>query len=296
MTVPTPTSCSARTFRSSGLDLVVLATGMVPNSTNPCAGDRATCRAARRRHRPADRRSPVAGYRNGARSARPQATSRIPPRRPDPQPAVPAGAAYADPGRRLHRTATSSAFPTRPAAPASTPAGPVRRPMDMVQAREDATGATLKAIQALENAQLGRAAHPRSGDLCFPTVRPEGCTQCKRCTVECPFGAIDEDEKSLPMFNESRCRRCGTCMGACPVRIISLRELFGQHGRRPDQGRQYSGRIFGEATHPDAGLRERRLSCARHGGHEPHRYQPIVRVMPVRCLGSVNTASGLPTR
>ena len=101
-------------------------------------------------------------------------------------------------------------------------AGPVRRPMDMAQAIEDATGAALKAIQAVENAEQGRAAHPRSGDLSFPSVRMEGCTQCKRCTVECPFGAIDEDEKRYPVINESRCRRCGTCMGACPVRVISF--------------------------------------------------------------------------
>ncbi|MEI8324097.1 MAG: FAD-dependent oxidoreductase, partial [Betaproteobacteria bacterium] len=63
-------------------------------------------------------------------------------------------------------------------------AGPVRRPMDMLQATDDATGAALKAIQAVENAAQGRAAHPRSGDLSYPIVRLEGCTQCKRCTVE----------------------------------------------------------------------------------------------------------------
>ncbi|MDP2826693.1 MAG: 4Fe-4S binding protein, partial [Sulfuritalea sp.] len=40
--------------------------------------------------------------------------------------------------------------------------------------------------------------------------------------MECPFGAIDEDEKRFPLFNEQRCRRCGTCMGACPVRVISF--------------------------------------------------------------------------
>lgn len=51
-------------------------------------------------------------------------------------------------------------------------AGPVRRPMDMAQAMEDGTGAALKAIQALENSALGRAAHPRSGDLSFPTFTP----------------------------------------------------------------------------------------------------------------------------
>ncbi|MDP2830216.1 MAG: 4Fe-4S dicluster domain-containing protein, partial [Sulfuricellaceae bacterium] len=36
------------------------------------------------------------------------------------------------------------------------------------------------------------------------------------------FGAIDEDAKRFPLFNESCCRRCGTCMGACPVRVISF--------------------------------------------------------------------------
>lgn len=35
-------------------------------------------------------------------------------------------------------------------------AGPVRRPMDMQQAIDDATGAALKAIQAVENAEQGR--------------------------------------------------------------------------------------------------------------------------------------------
>jgi len=100
--------------------------------------------------------------------------------------------------------------------------GPVRRPMDMQQAQEGATGAALKAVQAIENAGLGRAAHPRSGDLYFPLFRREGSTQCKCCTVECPFGAIDEDEERYPKSNESRCRRCGTCMGACPVRVISF--------------------------------------------------------------------------
>ena len=56
-------------------------------------------------------------------------------------------------------------------------AGPTRRPMDIAQSVEDATGAALKAIQALENAARGAAAHPRSGDLSYPIVRLEGCTR-----------------------------------------------------------------------------------------------------------------------
>jgi quinone-modifying oxidoreductase, subunit QmoB len=99
---------------------------------------------------------------------------------------------------------------------------PVRRPMDIRQACEDADRRRPEGDPGGRERRLGRAAHPRSGDLSFPTFRKEGCTQCKRCTVECPFGAIDEDEQRYPQFNESRCRRCGTCMGACPVRVISF--------------------------------------------------------------------------
>jgi quinone-modifying oxidoreductase subunit QmoB len=53
-------------------------------------------------------------------------------------------------------------------------AGPTRRPMDMLQATEDATGAALKAIQAVENAARGRAAHPRAGTCPFPIGAPRG--------------------------------------------------------------------------------------------------------------------------
>jgi quinone-modifying oxidoreductase subunit QmoB len=167
-------------------------------------------------------------------------------------------------------------------------AGPVRRPMDMAQAAEDATGAALKAIQAAENAELGRAAHPRSGDLSFPMVRLDGCTQCKRCTVECPFGAIDEDEKTYPVFNEARCRRCGTCMGACPVRVISFEnysvDTVGAQIKAveiPDESED-KPRILVLACENDA--YPALDMAAMQGKH----YSAFVRVVPVRCLGSVN--------
>ncbi|MDO8811244.1 MAG: hydrogenase iron-sulfur subunit [Gallionella sp.] len=168
-------------------------------------------------------------------------------------------------------------------------AGPVRRPMDMLQATEDATGAALKAIQAAENASLGRAAHPRSGDLSYPIARLEGCTQCKRCTVECPFGAIDEDEKRYPVFNESRCRRCGTCMGACPVRVISFEnysvDTVGMQIKAVDMPDEFSEkpRILILACENDA------YPALDMAGLQHHLYSAFVRAIPVRCLGSVNT-------
>ncbi len=168
-------------------------------------------------------------------------------------------------------------------------AGPVRRPMDIAQALEDATGAAMKAIQAVENASLGRAAHPRAGDLSFPTARLEGCTQCKRCTVECPFGAIDEDERRFPLFNESRCRRCGTCMGACPVRVISFEnysvDTVGMQIKAVDMPDEFSEkpRILILACENDA------YPALDMAGMQRKTYSAFVRVVPVRCLGSVNT-------
>jgi quinone-modifying oxidoreductase subunit QmoB len=168
-------------------------------------------------------------------------------------------------------------------------AGPVRRPMDIAQATEDATGAALKAIQAIENAAAGRAAHPRSGDLSYPIVRLEGCTQCKRCTVECPFGAIDEDEKRYPVFNESRCRRCGTCMGACPVRVISFEnysvDTVGMQIKAIDMPDEFSEkpRILVLACENDA------YPALDMAGLQRRTYSAFARVIPVRCLGSVNT-------
>ncbi len=168
-------------------------------------------------------------------------------------------------------------------------AGPVRRPMDIAQATEDAAGAALKAIQAIENAKAGRAAHPRSGDLSYPIVRLDGCTQCKRCTVECPFGAIDEDEKRYPLFNEGRCRRCGTCMGACPVRVISFEnysvDTVGAQLKAVDIPDEFSEkpRVLVLACENDA------YPALDMAGLNRRTYSAFVRVIPVRCLGSVNT-------
>ena len=101
-------------------------------------------------------------------------------------------------------------------------AGAIRRSMTMEESMEDASGAALKAIQCLESVNRGVSVHPRSGDMTFPDFFFQRCTQCKRCTEECPFGALDDDEKGTPKPNPTRCRRCGTCMGACPERIIGF--------------------------------------------------------------------------
>jgi quinone-modifying oxidoreductase subunit QmoB len=167
-------------------------------------------------------------------------------------------------------------------------AGPTRRPMDTQQAMDDAMGAAMKAIAAAENSGLGKAAHPRVADLSFPSFRAEGCTQCKRCTVECPFGAINETDDGYPLFNESRCRRCGTCMGACPVRVISFEnysiDTVGQQLKAVDIPEDFDEkpRILVLACENDA---YPALDMAAQNRLE---YSAFTRIIPVRCLGSVS--------
>lgn len=166
--------------------------------------------------------------------------------------------------------------------------GSVRAPMDMAKAVSDAAGAALKAIQCVEVTAGGAAVHPRSGDLSYPEFALQRCTQCKRCTEECPFGAINEDEKGNPLPNPTRCRRCGTCMGACPERIISFKNYsVGMIGNMvkavevPEEDEE-KPRILILACENDA------IPALDMAGINRLKYNSWVRIIPVRCLGSLN--------
>ena len=168
-------------------------------------------------------------------------------------------------------------------------AGNVRQTMTNGECIEDATGAALKAIQCLESTNRGMAVHPRSGDMSFPEFFFQRCTQCKRCTEECPFGALDDDEKGTPKPNPTRCRRCGTCMGACPERIISFKnyhiDMIGSMVKAidvPDEDEE-KYRIVAFVCENDAG------PALDMAGLQKLKYSADIRFIQVRCLGSVNT-------
>lgn len=167
-------------------------------------------------------------------------------------------------------------------------AGTVRAPMDGTSCINDANGAALKAIQAIESVRVGKAVHPRSGDTSYPDFFLQRCTQCKRCTEECPFGTLDEDDKGTPKPNPNRCRRCGICMGACPERIISFKNYSPQivssmiKALEIPESEEEKPRILAFLCENDA------YPSLDVAARKKIQYSPYIRIIPVRCLGSVN--------
>ncbi len=166
-------------------------------------------------------------------------------------------------------------------------AGCVRQPMNMSEAQEDAIGAAIKAIQAVEHVAKGIAVHPRSWDITYPDPFMQRCTACKRCTEECPFGAIDEDEKGTPYYKPGRCRRCATCMGACPERIVSFK----------DYHVDMIGSMMKSISIPDDEDMPRIIAvCCENDAYpaidtaslQKIKIDPSVRFIQLRCLGSMN--------
>jgi quinone-modifying oxidoreductase subunit QmoB len=111
------------------------------------------------------------------------------------------------------------------------------------------------------------------------------CTSCKRCTEECPFGAIDEDEKGTPFYRINRCRRCATCMGACPERIVSFKDfsvdIVGSMLKAIDINED-DFRVLVLTCENDA------YPALDSAAIKRMKISPSVRIIPVRCLGATN--------
>ncbi len=167
-------------------------------------------------------------------------------------------------------------------------AGTLRNPGYIPMCMEDAAGAAMKAIQCAELTRQGKSVHPRSGDRSYPELYIQRCTDCKRCTEECAFGSYDETEKGTPLPNPNRCRRCGVCVGSCPERIISFQD-FSIHGissmikaiNVPEE-QEKKPRLLAFVCENDA------YPAFDMAGIQRLEYSACLRIIPVRCIGSVN--------
>jgi quinone-modifying oxidoreductase subunit QmoB len=166
-------------------------------------------------------------------------------------------------------------------------AGSIRQPMNMLGSIEDALGAGMKAIQCVEATANGYSIHPRAWDQTYPEVNLQKCTSCKRCTEECPFGAIEEDEKGTPFHKMTRCRRCGTCLGSCPERVINFKDF----------NINMISSMMKNLDVPEEGLRIVALACENDAypaldamAKKREKLPSSIRFIPVRCLGNLNLA------
>lgn len=167
-------------------------------------------------------------------------------------------------------------------------AGALRAPMSIADCMDDASGAMMKAIQCIETIERGESVFPRSGDKTYPELFMQRCTDCKRCTEECPFGSYNENEKGTPLLNITRCRRCGICLGSCPERIISFSDYSINSVSSmikaihvPDEFEE-KPRILVFVCENDA------YPAFDMAGMNGLKYSSFVRIIPVRCIGSVN--------
>jgi len=167
-------------------------------------------------------------------------------------------------------------------------AGCVHRAQDVASSSRDGAAAALKAVQAVEKSAQGAAVHPRVGDLGYPQFFMQKCTACGRCTQECPFGALELDAQRHPVLEPNRCRRCGICMGACPVQVISF----------PDYSVEMLSAMQKSVELPEDDDKPRVLVLACENDAYPAldmvginhlQYPADFRIVPVRCLGSVNS-------
>ena len=98
----------------------------------------------------------------------------------------------------------------------------------------------------------------------------------------------DEDEKFNPLPNPTRCRRCAICMGSCPERIISFNDYsvdiissMLKAVEVPEEDEE-KPRVIAFLCENDA------YPALDVAGINRLTYNPYVRVIPVRCLGSIN--------
>jgi quinone-modifying oxidoreductase subunit QmoB len=85
----------------------------------------------------------------------------------------------------------------------------------------------------------------------------------------------------------SRCRRCGTCLGSCPERVINFKDF----------SIKMISNMFKGMDIPDEGLRLIGLVCENDAypaldaaALNRSKWSNAIRFIPVRCLGNLNLA------
>jgi len=97
-------------------------------------------------------------------------------------------------------------------------AGAGQAPKDIPDSVSQGSGAAAKAIDLLAKPKL-------SHDPQIVEIDDEHCSGCGLCVGQCPFGALEINNRGIAEVNEIVCEGCGTCVSGCPSNSISLKNM-----------------------------------------------------------------------
>ena len=97
-------------------------------------------------------------------------------------------------------------------------AGAGQAPKDIPDSVSQGSGAAAKAIDLLAQPTL-------SHDPQVAEIDDEHCSGCGLCIGQCPYGALELNQRDVAEVNEILCEGCGTCVSGCPSNSLSLKNL-----------------------------------------------------------------------
>jgi len=94
-------------------------------------------------------------------------------------------------------------------------AGSARSPKGLLEVREEALGAAMRA-----SIPMTRGFVEAEGIVADIDLDP--CSRCGLCSKNCPYGAIEVNEAEEPNVLKALCKGCGLCAADCPKDCITI--------------------------------------------------------------------------